>query len=117
MSKEVVDVPTGVGAVPVEMTRHDGQSVNMERSNAILAEAREKNSWDRIGKAAEAFNKMHQAYATDFGLTEEELSAAVYLENLNMRDFFPPNLGGPEAYDKLCKATWEWFEEQKKKGV
>lgn len=116
MTKETVNVPTGVGPVPVTMEKHPGQSVNMERSNKILAEAAEKTSWERIGKAAEAFNAMHQAYATDFGLTAEELSAAVYLENLNMREFYPNELGGRKGYDDLCKATWEWFENQKNKA-
>ena len=113
MTKETIDVPTGVGSVPVDMTRHAGQSVDIERSKKVLAEAQEKASWDRIAHAAEAFNAMHKAYATDYGLTEEELSAAVYLENLNMRTFFPDNLGGPESYDKLCEATWAWFEHNK----
>jgi hypothetical protein len=115
MSKETIDVPTGVGSVPVSMEKHAGQSVDITRSNKILAEAAERTSWERIGKATEAFNAMHQAYATDFGLTAEELSAAVYLENLNMREFFPAELGGLKGYDELCKATWAWFEEQKNK--
>lgn len=116
MTTERVDVPTGVGSVPVEMERHDGQSVDIERSNKILAEAKEKAAWERIGKAAESFNAMHQAYATDYGLTEEELSAAVYLENVNMREFYPERLGGPKGYDDLCKATWDWFQKQKNKA-
>jgi hypothetical protein len=118
MTKEnvIVNVPTGVGDVPVTMQKHDGQSVDIERSKRILAEAQEKTSWERIGQAAEAFNAMHQAYAADYGLTPEELSAAVYLENINMREFFPIELGGPTGYDNLCKATWAWFETQKNKA-
>ena len=46
MTKETVNVPTGVGPVPVTMEKHPGQSVNMERSNKILAEAAEKTSWE-----------------------------------------------------------------------
>lgn len=116
MTKETIEVPTGVGSVPVSMERHPGQSVDIDRSNKILAEAAERTSWERIGKTAEAFNAMHQAYATDFGLTAEELSAAVYLENINMREFYPTDLGGPNGYDELCKATWEWFKQQKNKA-
>jgi hypothetical protein len=114
--KVTVEFPTATGTIPVQMTKHQGQTVNLERSNKAMAEAREKASWERIGTTTESFNSMHQAYASDYGLTPEELAAAVYLENLNMREFFPEDLGGKQGYDTLCKAVWEWFEEQKKKA-
>lgn len=97
-------------------TKGTGKSVNVDRSNKVFIEAQETAWWERVGKAAEAFNAMHLAYANDFRLTAEEISAAVYLENLNMREFFPENIGGAKGYDDLCKAVWHWFEQQKKKS-
>lgn len=111
----MVNMPTAAGEVSVAMNAHPGQTVDLKKSQEIMADAQEKAAWERIGRAAEAFNKMHQAYATDYALTPEELSCAVYLENVNMREFFPEDLGGTKGYDALCKAVWNWFSEQKNK--
>lgn len=97
-------------------TATPGQSVDMSRSKKVFVEAQETAWWERVGKAAESFNAMHQAYALDYHLTPEEIAAAVYLENLNMREFYPADLGGLKGYDELCKAVWAWFEKQKNKG-
>lgn len=73
----------------------------------------ETSFWQRVGAAAEAYNKFHRIYATDHQLTSEEEAAAVYLEVLNIRTFYPKEIGGPERYDALCKMVWEWFEKNK----
>jgi hypothetical protein len=93
-----------------------GKSVDLAKSKKIFTETQETSWWERVGKTAEAFNRMHLAYANDYQLDPEEIAAAVYLENLNMREFYPTNLGGLKSYDELCVATWKWFEEQKKKS-
>lgn len=93
-----------------------GKSVDIEKSKKIFTATQEASWWERVGKAAEAFNRMHLAYANDYKLEPEEIAAAVYLENLNMREFYPTSLGGLPSYDALCKATWEWFGQQKKKS-
>lgn len=102
--------------IPDDMKRVDGQSVDMDKSKKVFQEAQENAWWERVGKATEAFNAMHLSYAKDFHITPEEVAAAVYLENLNMREFYPAEMGGKEGYDELCKAVWSWFEQQKKKG-
>jgi hypothetical protein len=98
------------------MIKTEGKSVDMAKSQKVFLDAQETAWWERVGKATEAFNAMHQSYATDYHLAPEEVAAAVYLENLNMREFYPAELGGIKGYDDMCKAVWTWFEQQKKKG-
>ena len=108
--------PTGKPQTPPNMQRTEGKSVDMAKSQKVFLDAQETAWWERVGKATEAYNAMHQSYATDYHLAPEEVAAAVYLENLNMREFYPAELGGMKGYDDLCKAVWTWFEQQKKKG-
>ena len=93
----------------------DGSSAQQKKQEALLQEEAAKASWDRIGKAAESFNKMHKAYGTDFNLEAEEVVKAMYLEILNWREFYPRAMGGPERFDALCKEVFGWFEENKNK--
>jgi hypothetical protein len=75
----------------------------------------DKDREERIGKAAEAFNAYHIAYAKDHNLEPDEVVAAGYLENLNCRSFYPPHLGGIPSYDRICEGVYSWFEANKSK--
>jgi len=112
-----VSMPTGDGKGTMQDVTptavHQGKT--FEGQEERLMEHSEEAAWMRIGKAAHAFNNFHKAYATDHGLTQDELIAAAYLENLNLREWYPPELGGAQHYDEQCKKVWEWFEENKSK--
>lgn len=114
MVKEKVQIPDGGGGYSeVEADRVDGQQADANRQNEQLQKEAQKAHWTRVGKGAEAFNKFHKAYATDFSLTEEELIKVMYLEILNWKEFYPEDLGGSQRFDELCKEAWAWFEENK----
>jgi len=105
----MVKVPNGDGGFDeVPATVHEGKSFG-NPSEKIQEEA-EKAAWERIGSAAENFNKYVKAYATDHALETEELVAAMYLEILNWRKFYPEDLGGVERFDTICKQVNDWFE-------
>ena len=110
-----IEVPDGEGSMKeVEADSvHEGKT--FEGQEERLMEHSEEAAWTRIGKAAHAFNEFHKAYATDHGLTHEELVAAIYLENLNMKFFYPEEQGGPERYDEQCKKVYVWFMDNKDK--
>lgn len=114
--RKPIQVPAGNGTMKdvVPDAIHEGQT--FEGQEARLIELSEDAAWERIGKAAHAFNAFHKAYGRDHGLTHEELVAATYLENLNMKFFYPEELGGPERYDEQCKKVYEWFQENKDKA-
>jgi hypothetical protein len=117
MSDEMktIAVPDGRGGMrdaQIEHT-HKGGTGDAEKAMAARAKVEESSFWKRVGKATEAYNKFHKIYATDHELTPEEEAGAVYLELLNIREFFPVELGGTKRYDELCKLVWEWFEKNK----
>lgn len=93
----------------------NGSQANAEKQTKVLMEAAVKASHERIGLAAEAFNKMHKAYATDYALEVDELIKAMYLEILNWKEFFPKDLGGPAQFDVYCKEIYDWFVMNKDK--
>jgi len=110
--KELIEVPAGAGkTAKILATRHEGKKFDGVKEKA--QEEGEKAYWERVGKAAEAFNSFHKAYGTDFGLEAEEIVAAMYLELLNWREFFPTELGGTKCFDDKCKEVWSWFEDHK----
>lgn len=112
--KETVSVPDGKGGFKqVEADRFDGQTADTSKQSEALQQEASQASEERVGAAAEAFNAMHKAYATDFNLTEEEVVKAMYLELLNWKEYYPPKLGGSQRFDELCKESWEWFEANK----
>jgi thymidine phosphorylase len=88
-----------------------GASVDINKQKKILIENMEKAAQERIGNAAEAFNKYHLAYAKDHGLDIDELISAIYLEMLNCRQFHPAEHGGTPAFDKTCENVYVWFQE------
>lgn len=114
MTTKMVRVPDGSGGwTEQEMTEVPGSKLNMEKANKAFTEEQKKSFFIRVGKCAEDLNKFLQLYAKDYDLTGEEVAAAVYLENLNNRQFFP---GGVPAYDALCKGVWDWFQSNLPKG-
>lgn len=117
MSTEKVLVPDGHGGYKkIDAVKiSDGQQADAHRQNKILVEEALKASLERIAKAAEAFNKMHKVYATDYALEVDELIKAMYLEILNWKEFFPKELGGPAQFDVYCKEIYDWFVENKNK--
>jgi hypothetical protein len=113
--KQQISVPVGDGQGTMKDVTpdnvHAGRSY--EGQEERLMEHREEAAWERIGKAAKAFNEFHQAYGVDHNLSVQEVMAAAYLENLNIKEYYPEELGGPDGYDAECKAVWEWFEANK----
>ncbi len=113
MSKETVKMPDGKGGyVEVEADKLDGSKADSGKQEAAFNAESLKAHEERVGGAAEAFNKFHKAYATDYALTEEELVKGIYLELLNLKEFYPEELGGQERFDELCHQTHLWFKEQ-----
>ena len=115
MAEEMVKMPDGKGGyVEVAAERLNGSTADAGKQQVAFDEEALKAHEERIGKAAEVFNGFHKAYATDNALTEEELVKGVYLELLNLKEFYPTELGGEERFDELCKQTHQWFQEQLK---
>ena len=114
MTKEI-EIPDGQGGMKKVIPDGVHPWKTFEGQDKRFIEEQEKAAWERIGHAAESFNAFHKAYATDHGLTQEELIGAAYLENLNLREFYPQESGGPKAYDEVCKRIWQWFELNKNK--
>ena len=108
---ETISVPDGEGGFKdIQAERLDGKSADRAKQEATIQKESEEAHESRVGAAAEAFNKMHKAYATDFNLTEEEVVKSMYLELLNWKEFYPKELGGTLRFDELCKEAWTWFE-------
>jgi len=99
---------------PITATKVEGSSVNKSKQEEAMSEAVDNAFWERISDAAKSFNKFHSSYARDFGLTELELVSATFLENLNLREFFPKEVGSSEAYDEITSKVYSWFQEQLK---
>ncbi len=113
MEKELVQVPDGKGGFSeVEAERFNGGDADRDKQNQVLAEESKKAHEERIGEAAEAFNGYHKLYASDHSLDHEELVKAVYLELLNLKEFYPPHMGGSKRVDEICTETYEWFKSQ-----
>ena len=117
MGQENIQVPDGKGGYKTISANKfsDGAVADVSRQQKALDKEKKEAHEHRIGSAAEAFNKYHQAYATDYNLSEEELVKALYLEALNVKEFYPVELGGKERVDELCQEAFDWFEENKSK--
>jgi len=112
---ETIKIPDGRGGMrdaPVEH-EHPGGTGDKTKAEIARAKVEETSFWKRVGQATEAYNRFHKIYATDHELTPEEEAGAIYLEVLNIREFFPAELGGTKRYDELCKIVYEWFERNK----
>jgi len=113
MHKEKIQLPDGKGGyVTTEAERFSGGSADRDKQNEKLRAESLKAHEERVGKAAEAFNGYHKLYASDHALSGEEVVKAVYLELLNLREFYPENMGGPLRVDDLCEETYTWFKAQ-----
>jgi len=91
----------------------DGARADDQKQGEKLQEESVKAQEERVGAAAEAFNKFHLAYATDHNLSEEDVVKAAYLELLNLKEYYPQELGGSTRVEELCKEMWAWFEKNK----
>jgi len=113
--KEKISMPDGRGGyIQMEADKFsDGATANIDKQQQKLDEEKKKAHEDRVGKAAEKFNKFHKAYAMDHGITGEEIVKAAYLELLNLKEFYPSELGGPARVDELCGEVYTWFEKNK----
>ncbi len=112
VEERMIDVPDGDGGFKqISATVHNGKTFD-DPSGKIQEEA-EKAAWERIGAAAENFNKYVKVYGTDHALEAEEIISAMYLEILNWREFYPKDLGGIERFDQVCKLVNDWFQEHK----
>jgi hypothetical protein len=94
----------------MEDTKHTGRAVDTSAEHAKQAA---EDRAQRIGEAAQKFNEYHTAYGIDHRLETEEIAAAVYLELLNIREYYPERLGGTAAFDKICADTVAWFNTNK----
>jgi hypothetical protein len=117
MTTEKVQMPDGKGGFEeVEADKFsDGAAANVNKQQDKLNEEKQKAHEERVGSAAEAFNRYHKAYATDYGISEEELVKAVYLELLNLKEFYPADLGGEKRFDEMTEEVFAWFEQNKNK--
>lgn len=114
MAKELIDLPDGNGNwTKVEAEKVPGSKQDPEKAAHAMAKAQEADFFNRVGTCTEALNKFIKLYGSDHGLTIEELSAAVYLENCNNRHFFPT---GVEKFDRICQDVWTWFQENVNKS-
>lgn len=91
----------------------DGATADKDRQEKEFKTKQAEARTERIGHAAEIFNKYHVAYASEHNLEPDELVAAVFLENLNCREFYPSRLGGPAGYDQICQQVSDWFQKNK----
>jgi hypothetical protein len=113
MEKEKVQMPDGKGGyTTVEAERFSGGTADRDKQNQKLKEEAKKAHEERVGHAAEAFNGYHKLYASDHELSAEEVVKAVYLELLNLKEFYPEEMGGQKRVDELCAETYEWFNAQ-----
>lgn len=111
--EEMVQMPDGKGGyIAISAERIEGSKADVSKQQVVFDAEALKAHEARVGNAAEAFNGFHKAYATDHTLTEEELVKGIYLELLNLKEFYPKELGGEERFDELCSQTHRWFKEQ-----
>ena len=117
MPKEIIEMPDGQGGmIKTEAERFsDGAKADIERQQKTLNEESVKAKMERVADCAEALNSYLKAYATDHTLDLDEMAAAMHLDQLNWREYWPEDHGGPEAFDLICDETYRWFEENKDK--
>jgi hypothetical protein len=113
MGKRMMAIPDGDGNM-VEVGATAVKRQNPQAAEEGLEHARENDFYMRIGHCTEALHKFLKAYIIDYGLTQEEAIAAVYLMNINNREFPPEGAENwSEYYDDVCKRVWDWFVEHK----
>jgi hypothetical protein len=117
VTKEIIEIPDGQGGmIETEAEKFSsGSKADTTRQQKTLEEEARKAREHRIGTAAEAHNNYVKAYATDHNMELEEIVAAMHLDMLNWREFYPKEEGGTKRYDEICDNTYLWFEENKNK--
>jgi hypothetical protein len=85
-------------------------SASPEKIQERLLDAQEKDFFMRVGACTDSLNKYLGLYAKEHNLSPEEIIAAVYLENINNREFFPD---GIEKFNRICEDVWNWFQKNK----
>jgi hypothetical protein len=110
--KRKVRIPDGKGGWTYAETTEEAKKVEYpkEKAQENLQKEQEKDFFSRVGACTDALNNFLKFYVNDNGLSAEEIMAAIYLENLNNREFYP---GGTEKYDNVCKDVYNWFQANK----
>ena len=87
---------------------------NLQKQEQILVQRQDNREafFKTVGHCTDSLNQFLRAYGRDYGLSQEEIIAAVYLENLNNREFYEKGTG---SFDEVCKDTYTWFQENKTK--
>jgi len=98
--------------VQIDATRVEQK--NTDAAEQGLSNARRDDFFIRVGHCTEALHKFLKTYIIDYGLTQEEAIAAVYLMNINNREFAPEKTTNwKEHYDSICQMVWDWFQKHK----
>jgi hypothetical protein len=113
MEERTITIPDGNGNM-VEVKSTKVERKNFEAAEEGLNKEREGDFFMRVGHCTEELHKFLKAYIIDYGLTQEEAIAAVYLMNINNREFAPEGAENwKEYYDDICKHVWDWFKKHK----
>jgi hypothetical protein len=111
--ERTITLPDGNGNM-VKVAATQVKRKNSKAAEEGLENARENDFYIRIGHCTAALHKFLKAYIIDYGLTQEEAIAAVYLMNINNREFSPEGTENwQEYFDGICKGVWDWFCEHK----
>ena len=110
--KRKIRVPDGKGGWKLEDAVGETTKVKLsdEKAQDRLQHAQEEDFFARVGACTEALNTFLKIYTNDHNLSHEEVMAAIYLENLNNREYYPE---GAEKYDNICKDVHAWFQSNK----
>ena len=110
--KRKVRIPDGNGGLIYKETTEEPKTMTLPENKAQnnLQKEQEKDFFARVGACTDYINSSLKFYVDDHALSTEEVIAAVYLENLNHREYYPD---GTEKYDKICKDVYNWFQANK----
>jgi len=81
-----------------------------EKIQERLLQVQEKDFFERVGACTDSLNRYLEVYSKEKMLSPEETIAAVYLENINNREYYP---GGIEKFNRICEDVWNWFQKNK----
>ena len=104
-----VRMPDGKGGWKETETTMEPVTVKTDakKTQGKLQSAQEEDFFARVGACTAALNRFLEIYRNDHELSDPEIVAAVYLENINNRTYFPE---GVKQYDKICSDVWDWFQ-------
>jgi hypothetical protein len=113
MKERTIRIPDDQGNF-VEVKATDVSRKDLKKAEEGLEKARGDDFFIRVGTCTDALNKFLKAYVVDYGLTLEESISAVYLLNINNREFAPEDaVNWQTFYDGVCKYVWDWFVKNK----